>query len=243
MPSITREEGSSPLARGTRRTRCGAVHADGLIPACAGNIWSLRRDRNSSAAHPRSRGEHQRAPRLRRPFHGSSPLARGTRFRLSLRTVNERLIPARAGNTVIAAASITSFSAHPRSRGEHRYASATERWPLGSSPLARGTLSKRVQRRDRLGLIPACAGNMALWFLLRCVPAAHPRSRGEHVVQQRRADNAVGSSLLARGTQLSLHQHCLHVGLIPACAGNTLWRNCWAPARAAHPCSRGEHPC
>ena len=82
---------------------------------------------------------------------------------------------------------------------------------------------------------------MALWFLLRCVPAAHPRSRGEHVVQQRRADNAVGSSLLARGTQLSLHQHCIHVGLIPARAGNTLWRNCWAPARAAHPRSRREH--
>ena len=82
---------------------------------------------------------------------------------------------------------------------------------------------------------------MALWFLLRCVPAAHPRSRGEHVVQQRRADNAVGSSLLARGTQLSLHQHCIHVGLIPARAGNTRKTRWWVCRPRAHPRSRGEH--
>ena len=234
-------KGSSPLARGTPQGNFTLAVKERLIPACAGNTAPHSQSAKPRSAHPRSRREHSSKVCCVSAQPGSSPLARGTRGTVRGAALGHRLIPARAGNTSPAPHPAFRLQAHPRSRGEHLKALIGGLKWCGLSPLARGTLSKRVQRRDRLGLIPACAGNMSLWFLLRCVPAAHPRSRGEHVVQQRRADNAVGSSLLARGTQLSLHQHCIHVGLIPARAGNTLWRNCWAPARAAHPRSRREH--
>ena len=70
--------GSSPLARGTFVQIGANTETERLIPARAGNILSLRRERTSFAAHPRSRGEHLQPPlKLLVPV-GSSPLARGT---------------------------------------------------------------------------------------------------------------------------------------------------------------------
>ena len=233
--------GSSPLTRGTRRTRCGAVHADGLIPACAGNIWSLRRDRNSSAAHPRSRGEHQRAPRLRRPFHGSSPLARGTRFRLSLRTVNERLIPARAGNTTEPPPALPPCWAHPRLRGEHALAQLLGTRKGGSSPLARGTHSIVFELVHHHRLIPARAGNTFVACNWWCELPAHPRSRGEHARHGNYRDELFGSSPLTRGALTMLVWSLALARLIPAHAGSTLVHAEWRKRKPAHPRSRGEH--
>ena len=52
-----------------------------------------------------------------------------------------RLIPARAGNTEKGVAVTSCFWAHPRSRGEHEHEFIPPEDGLGSSPLARGTLS------------------------------------------------------------------------------------------------------
>ena len=69
------------------------------------------------------------------------------------------LIPARAGNTDREGKKLTTASAHPRSRGEHKQPALKSVINSGSSPLARGTqvgvlLGLLVQR-----LIPARAGN------------------------------------------------------------------------------------
>ena len=79
--------------------------------------------------------------RIRAPnVFGSSPLARGTHLK-SLSYVTElRLIPARAGNTLLYSDRITRPSAHPRSRGEHLLTCLEKLGLPGSSPLARGTL-------------------------------------------------------------------------------------------------------
>ncbi len=111
--------GSSPLARGTP-CHCSKVTSFlRLIPARAGNTsWQRKRSRRSPA-HPRSRGEHDCracAPSL---LFGSSPLARGTRPAQPVPYLQERLIPARAGNTDSLFNCPGGFSAHPRSRGEH----------------------------------------------------------------------------------------------------------------------------
>ena len=51
-------------------------------------------------------------------------------------------------------------AAHPRSRGEHSFASLRALFTVGSSPLARGTLQEAFAKlRDRR-LIPARAGNI-----------------------------------------------------------------------------------
>ena len=152
-------------------------------------------------AHPRSRGEHANFPTFQDANFGSSPLARGTLIARCSGLLVQRLIPARAGNTVRRSFALRSWSAHPRSRGEHRYVARTRFFSFGSSPLARGTQHDASDVPALTGLIPARAGNTK--------PSCH------------RPDGPPGSSPLARGTRLSRRQNQLRLRLIPARAGNT----------------------
>ena len=94
-----RNLGSSPLARGTRKTKPLLEWQGGLIPARAGNTMNLSVVFNPSGAHPRSRGEHLASCDSFRPSSGSSPLARGTQRLPPVPSSVNGLIPARAGNT------------------------------------------------------------------------------------------------------------------------------------------------
>ena len=151
------------------------------------------------------------------------------------------LIPARAGNTRRQLPRTRSTRAHPRSRGEHPILVLMSSRRAGSSPLARGTLQRRVMQLDQFGLIPARAGNTwCLWFPIRPL-RAHPRSRGEHVPCQVWVERWSGSSPLARGTLIQVEPQGALAGLIPARAGNTRG-GLKGPAHPwAHPRSRGEH--
>ena len=135
----SRMTGSSPQARGTRRSN---------------GAW-----RSWASAHPRRRGEH--LPALTPPWSwpGSSPQARGTHRHLERGAQPGRLIPAGAGNTAAPASRPRSPPAHPRRRGEHMPALTPPwSWP-GSSPQARGTPSCCPDTRPVRRLIPAGAGN------------------------------------------------------------------------------------
>ena len=131
-------------------------------------------------AHPRSRGEHTLGDSNRYLEIGSSPLARGTPSTRQFVAADERLIPARAGNTLKKPSRLQESSAHPRSRGEHFMTLPTLLTDPGSSPLARGTHRVVLLRYFCTRLIPARAGNTWLRFSFQHTPAAHPRSRGEH---------------------------------------------------------------
>ena len=154
-----RKLGSSPLAR---RTRGILVHAGGgarLIPARAGNTSPSSGTVPLGSAHPRSRGEHVKAPKAFVKITGSSPLARGTLLCGVRRHASARLIPARAGNTPHARPRRYPSSAHPRSRGEHATATVHDLCLSGSSPLARGTHEPFPPSFFPPRLIPARAGN------------------------------------------------------------------------------------
>ena len=172
--------GSSPLARGTPFSKTNVILVVGLIPARAGNTPPPCLQAHEPRAHPRSRGEHAKWLGFGLRLAGSSPLARGTHIP-GLRDVRVTgLIPARAGNTVIAPVSFTVCGAHPRSRGEHREPAAVGKDEPGSSPLARGTPNRRSVPSLATGLIPARAGNTACHIFALLLDWAHPRSRGEH---------------------------------------------------------------
>ena len=111
--------GSSPLARGT--------HTSGIRRNCF------------STVHPRSRGEHTKGGSDLLGLTGSSPLARGTLPEVPSSEYRIRFIPARAGNTAMRRQSRGDMTVHPRSRGEHSWASSGRPRVAGSSPLARGT--------------------------------------------------------------------------------------------------------
>ena len=92
---------------------------------------------------------------------GSSPLARGTRRDHGVHAFRFRFIPARAGNTALAAVGCATDPVHPRSRGEHFFPLGCEPRSLGSSPLARGTLHLLTDAMSCCRFIPARAGNTA----------------------------------------------------------------------------------
>ena len=74
-----------------------------------------------------------------------------------------------------------------------------------------------------MGLIPARAGNTALFWRTTKSAGAHPRSRGEHGCGSSNPELlGEGSSPLARGTHVGLIVGIGAAGLIPARAGNTV---------------------
>ena len=94
---------------------------------------------------------------------------------------------------------------------------------------------------SRSRLIPARAGSTALWFLLRRVPAVHPRSCGERTHLTDAEVAHPGSSPLARGTRNVNRLQAVEARLIPARAGNTSSNALAAFFMPAHPRSHGEH--
>ena len=105
--------------------------------------------------------------------------------------------------------------------GEHFGCSKSQWMISGSSPRVRGTLLLVVIAQNRVGIIPACAGNTSTTRRPAFIEWDHPRVCGEHGLKRWAKSGAQG--------------------IIPACAGNTR-----AHARARqqlrdHPRVCGEH--
>ena len=92
---------------------------------------------------------------------------------------------------------------HPRLRGERAATRIINKYPDGSSPLARGTPHGTDADRRQHRFIPACAGNATARWSSAPRVAVHPRLRGERTITQDGAYEDVGSSPLARGTRLA----------------------------------------
>ena len=126
-------------------------------------------------------------------------------------------------------------------RGEHCAKKRGLRFPVGSSPHARGAHASEELDDIDDGIIPACAGSTAVHLRVGSVHRDHPRMRGEHSSQTRWAFGRQGSSPHARGARLPpAHSHEPE-GIIPACAGSTPWRSEAANSARDHPRMRGEH--
>ena len=91
--------GSSPRMRGTPCLLRLLIATTGIIPAYAGNTYTLRRVKTLLADHPRVCGEHKEGilPPAENP--GSSPRMRGTPFTPHRMLLIAGIIPAYAGNT------------------------------------------------------------------------------------------------------------------------------------------------
>ena len=91
------------------------------------------------------------------------------------------------------------------------------------------------------GIIPACAGNTLDNRFGRGRTWDHPRMRGEHLTFDHWQARVMGSSPHARGTLFGGVVVVVLVGIIPACAGNTLYPCIPYPTGRDHPRMRGEH--
>ena len=155
------------------------------------------------------------------PRAGSSPLTRGKRDGLLEGFGFFGLIPAHAGKTPARMTTVPSVWAHPRSRGENVRTYMSESSTTGSSPLTRGKLDKVRGHQGHGGLIPAHAGKTRTARTPRRPRRAHPRSRGENVVQNDLPFCDSGSSPLTRGKRRYGTAMNNQPGLIPAHAGKT----------------------
>ena len=193
--------GSSPRARGTPwRERPGPAGRR-FIPAGAGNTKRVHCPCRARSVHPRGRGEHRSTCAADDRSRGSSPRARGTRLRCRHEAGPPRFIPAGAGNTRCVASGPSSAPVHPRGRGEHALAICAAVKVFGSSPRARGTLTRCFDFFFESRFIPAGAGNTPDQSVTACPHRVHPRGRGEHACQTPGAAKLAGSSPRARGTR------------------------------------------
>ena len=233
--------GSSPLTRGKRGFVGGHAGGRGLIPAHAGKTTGACHSSRWPRAHPRSRGENRNASVQSTRTRGSSPLTRGKRRWPDRFGVFVGLIPAHAEKTGRAACPLRVRRAHPRSRGENprRRPQVDEHW--GSSPLTRGKRESSTATHTTARLIPAHAGKTSRGWRGRPSERAHPRSRGENIVQSLPALKNVGSSPLTRGKPQLEDPASPSVRLIPAHAGKTAAALPLICSMAAHPRSRGEN--
>ena len=116
--------GSSPRGRGTRLIAKHRLVITRVIPAWAGNTQVRREPTLLATGHPRVGGEHIDVLYGSDSTDGSSPRGRGTlRFRRR-HGVEERVIPAWAGNTRRGARRSLAAAGHPRVGGEHQFAGA-----------------------------------------------------------------------------------------------------------------------
>ena len=218
LPAALR--GSSPLTRGKHPVRDQEPERVGLIPAHAGKTPAWRAHRRPTGgsspltrgkrprrpqstaierAHPRSRGENSRCASASRTSLGSSPLTRGKPVCCLLRLFAYGLIPAHAGKTANGHPFCALARAHPRSRGENTPWLSHAWTQPGSSPLTRGKQSWLGVLFDGVGLIPAHAGKTTTASRSARAAGAHPRSRGENVVDRKPQMSITGSSPLTRG--------------------------------------------
>ena len=132
-----------------------------------------------------------------------------------------RIIPARAGFTVLCYIGTGNWMDHPRSRGVYFVQSFRLGASQGSSPLARGLLRTIRQSGDGGGIIPARAGFTATMGRSGMLRTDHPRSRGVYAREATMVSEPPGSSPLARGLLLLLAHIRVILGIIPARAGFT----------------------
>ena len=187
------------------------------------------------------RGEHSPVSTVTLFAEGSSPHARGARFRRRHVRHDLGIIPACAGSTSCGRGRRPPGRDHPRMRGEHLKKVSKDMRNMGSSPHARGALSWTEVADALAGIIPACAGSTASRRPSGGSCWDHPRMRGEHPQLVSASPGKSGSSPHARGAHLGQGRGLLDVGIIPACAGSTMTRIRARPRRRDHPRMRGEH--
>ena len=105
--------------RGTRTESLIIERVVGIIPAYAGNTWSLSLELQCKWDHPRVCGEHGQLVGQWHDALGSSPRMRGTLIAYMLKSCTIRIIPAYAGNTMKLIEMLAVSRDHPRVCGEH----------------------------------------------------------------------------------------------------------------------------
>ena len=130
---------------------------------------------------------------------------------------------------------------HPRSRGVYGAPQNSKVPGVGSSPLARGLLLRRLPGARFARIIPARAGFTTGASAPPRSRPDHPRSRGVYSTTPAGRVRALGSSPLARGLPTRSRAGTASLRIIPARAGFTLTIGDGTDLKRDHPRSRGVY--
>ena len=240
-PTYQWRPGSSPHVRGAHIDPRQRYFTTGIIPACAGSTNIRLDQRLSSRDHPRMCGEHAEIAAWGNDCWGSSPHVRGARCNLVRSCRFRGIIPACAGSTWTREAIFSPAGDHPRMCGEHAVRVRRAVMVSGSSPHVRGAHHTITATSHTGGIIPACAGSTCMCSRTLYRHRDHPRMCGEHASGSSMVSSKSGSSPHVRGAQQRRWRQRTIPGIIPACAGSTLWTIAPGVPSRDHPRMCGEH--
>ena len=150
--------------RGKRSHLRTPVATHRIIPAHAGQTEALVLIRVSSSDHPRACGANVATTPRHAPPAGSSPRMRGKRRYHDMFSLQQRIIPAHAGQTPASASRRHPSPDHPRACGANSAMSANHVPLFGSSPRMRGKLRRSWARLACRRIIPAHAGQTVRFY-------------------------------------------------------------------------------
>ena len=135
-----------------------------IIPARAGQTREDAAHRQLDSDHPRACGANLSLGNVPSAMAGSSPRVRG-KLIVSMRySLDCRIIPARAGQTVGDIASYLPSADHPRACGANYPHITSGIGACGSSPRVRGKLTVSYSMSVALRIIPARAGQTVRFY-------------------------------------------------------------------------------
>ena len=213
--------GSSPRVRGKHQAVVAHDAQHRIIPASAGQTECADACVAAAADHPRECGANYCPRVFRLSAIGSSPRVRGKPFFVFSAPARGRIIPASAGQTIVALLHGVLDADHPRECGANVYARVFAAVGGGSSPRVRGKRSITWSISKTMRIIPASAGQTGALIYTITRHADHPRECGANGVQAILTTNNFGSSPRVRGKLGFNSMQFSSVRIIPASAGQT----------------------
>ena len=212
-------DGLSPRVRGNRPPRGSHRRSGRSIPACAGEPYTtpccLRRPR----VYPRVCGGTHLRKNAEHAVGGLSPCVRGNHHSCIPTRDTQRSIPVCAGEPCCPRLSRTGPTVYPRVCGGTPLPIGLLHHIQGLSPCVRGNPFRVAHRPQRLGSIPACAGEPCRSRDEKGGIEVYPRVCGGTHRFYRGGSKRGGLSPRVRGNHVQLTVLDRRCRSIPACAG------------------------
>ena len=170
---------SIPRVRGNLTKSPDPGSPQGSIPACAGEPITVRWDPPTTGVYPRVCGGTSKGLTQAWRQGGLSPRVRGNRDCNTCHFMQQRSIPACAGEPSMTASDCASPTVYPRVCGGTSLDQQRATRPPGLSPRVRGNRNRLMKRWTASGSIPACAGEPMGGILLQTMVAVYPACAGE----------------------------------------------------------------
>ena len=196
--------------------------------------------------HPRECGGSSRRSARVMELEGTSPRVRGKLWLRGSGAINERYIPASAGEAPFSLPTSYAAPVHPRECGGSEWIGRLRDKVKGTSPRVRGKLPTVETQYVCTGYIPASAGEARTSDSKRAVPTVHPRECGGSVVGVRKRNERTGTSPRVRGKHGICRVGNIDGRYIPASAGEAVETGQRGQGQQVHPRECGgsiPHPC